>query len=112
MMNAEWKKDIVDFIKMRATDTDDIVQVLIALESEYDIRIGVVTRGDVEDEFHQAWLFDGEENRQLTDAEWEEFSQDWFWLKGHSEVFWDGNIVEAIRYDLRDRGLLPKGAVV
>lgn len=110
-MNAEWKKDIVDFIKMRATDIDDIVEVLIALEQEYDIRTTVVTRNDVEEEFHQAWLFDGEKDRRMTDAEWEEFRQDWFWKEGHSEVMWEG-VTDAIRWDLRDRGLLPKETAV
>ena len=110
-MNHELRADIVEYITRRATTIDDLVDVLIALESAYDIRTCLVTRGDVETEFEDSWLFDSEEKRKMTEEEWQKFRSQWFWRKGHSEVMWDG-VNEAIRWDLREAELLPQTAIV
>ena len=110
-MNHELRADIVEYITRRATTIDDLVDVLIALESAYDIRTCLVTRGDVETEFEDSWLFDSDEKRKMTEEEWQKFRSQWFWRKGHSEVMWDG-VNEAIRWDLREAELLPQTAIV
>ena len=112
-MNPELRADIVEYITRRATTIDDFVDVLIALEFAYDVRTCVVTRGDVESEFEDSWLFDSDERerRKMTEEEWQKFRSEWFWRKGHSEVMWDG-VIEAIRWDLREASLLPTEAVV
>lgn len=109
-MNHELRDEVISYIKERATTIDDLVDVLIALEYSYDIRTCVVTRNDVESEFEDSWLFDSEE-RKMTEEEWQKFRSDWFWRIGHSEVMWDG-VIEAVRWDLREAGLLPPTAVV
>ena len=108
-MKHEVRDEVVAFIKERATTIDDIVDVIIALEFAYDIRTCVVTRGDVEDEYAQAWEFQGDEKRTMSEEEWQKFRSDWFWRKGHSEVLWEG-VSDAITWDLNDCGLLPKNA--
>ncbi len=110
-MSRDKRDEMVAFIKERVKDFDDLVDLLIGLEHAYDIRTCVVTRNDVESEYEEAWLFDGEEGRKMTDEDWEKFRSEWFWRKGHSEIMWDG-VIDAIRWDLRDVDLLPKGAVV
>lgn len=90
---------------------EELINALIALERKFDVRISVVTRGDVNDEFSQCHEFDGEGARDMTDEEWDKFRSQWFWRKGHSEIMWD-SVPDAIRWDLRDAGLLPVGSVV
>jgi hypothetical protein len=90
---------------------DDVFRLLHALEHKFTFVSTIVTRGDVEEEFSQAWEFDGTGRREMTEDEWEKFSQEWFWRKGASEVFWE-DVPTAIRFDLREAGLLPETAVV
>lgn len=90
---------------------DEMIDALIALERKFDVRISVVTRADVEDEFSQCHEFDGEGARAMTDAEWDKFASEWFWRKGYSEIMWD-SVPDAIRWDLRDAGLIPNTSVV
>ena len=110
-MKNDTRVEVIAFIKERVTDFDDLVDLLVGLEYAYDVRTSVVTRNDVESEFEEAWLFESEENRKMTDEEWEKFCSEWFWRKGHSEVLWDG-VIDAIRWDLREANLMPNGAVV
>jgi len=109
-MKHETRDELIAFIKERAKDIDDIVDLVIGLESVYEFRACLVTRNDVEGEFEDAWEFENE-TRKMTQSDWEKFCSDWFWRKGHSEILWDG-VSDAIRWDLRDQGLLPKTAVV
>jgi hypothetical protein len=113
-MSKDTTKEVVDFIKSRVAGPDaldGLLDIIVALEWEYPVRISLVTKGDVESEFEEAWLFDGAEERQMTEEEWEKFRSEWFWRKGHSDIMWDG-VTDAIRWDLREAGLLPKDAVV
>ena len=90
---------------------NDVFRIILALEQKFEFVSTLVTRGDVEEEFAQAWEFDGPGRREMSEDEWEKFTQEWFWRKGHSEVMWEG-VVEAIRWDLREANLLPATAVV
>jgi len=90
---------------------NDVFRIVRLLERKFDFVSTIVTRGDVESEFCDAWEFEGEERREMTEAQWEEFSHDWFWSKGHTDIMWDG-VTDAIRWDLRERGYLPATAVI
>jgi hypothetical protein len=105
-MKHDARDELIALIKERAKDIDDIVDLIIGLESAYDFRASLITRNDVESEFEDAWLYDGEEPRKMTEEEWQKFRSEWLWRKGHSEIMWDG-VTDAIRWDLRDAGLLP-----
>ena len=89
----------------------DVFRIIRALEAKFEFVSTLVTRGDVDGEFAEAWEFDGPGRRNMTDDEWEKFTQEWFWRKGHSDVMWEG-VVDAIRWDLREANLLPETAVV
>lgn len=110
-MKHDLRDELIALIKERAKDIDDIVDLIIGLEPVYDFRAALVTRNDVESEFEESWLFDGEENRKMTEEEWQKFRSEWFWRKGHSEIMWDG-VTDAIRWDLRALGIAPKDIVV
>ena len=110
-MKHDTRDELIAFIKERAKDIDDIVDLIIGLESVYDFRASLITRNDVESEFEDAWEFDGQEKREMTDEEWQKFRSEWLWRKGHSEIMWDG-VTDAIRWDLREADLLPKNSVV
>ena len=103
--------DRVNEIVSMIADDDEMVRVLCALERRFAVRISAVTRGDVEDEFQQSLLADELEPRQMTDDEWARFADEWFWRKGHSEVMF-GGVPEAIRWDLRDAGIVPTETVI
>lgn len=90
---------------------DEAIDTIIALERKFDIRCAVVTRGEVNEEYSQCHEFDGDGARNMSDDEWEKFAHEWFWTKGHSEIMWEG-VSDAIRWDLRDAGLIPKTSVV
>lgn len=99
---------------------NDLISLLLRIESLRDIRTAVVTRSDVNNVFHDAIMSANMtitdesqhiEVRDLTDAEWEEFCQDWFWRKGHSDIFWSGDVHLAIHEDLQDRGFIKKAGV-
>jgi hypothetical protein len=105
-MKHDTRDEMIAFIKERARDIDDIVDLIIGLESAYDFRACLITRNDVESEFEDSWLYESDEKRKMNDEEWEKFRSAWLWRKGHSEMMWDG-IPDAIRLDLRDAGLLP-----
>lgn len=108
-MANDKRPEIISFIKEHIKTTDDLVDLLIGLEGAFDIRVCVVTRGDVESEFEEAWSTDGQ-TRTMSDNEWESFRSEWFWRKGHSEIMWDG-VTDAIRWDLMDLKLLPSSSV-
>lgn len=90
---------------------DDLIDTLVLLQEKFDVRICAVTRGYVNDEFSQAHEFDGDGPRDLTDAEWEKFTDEWFWTKGYAEVMFS-DVPNAIRWDLREASLVPQTTVV
>lgn len=90
---------------------NDVFRLVRLLERKFDFVSTIVTRGDVEAEYGDMWEYEGDGRREMTEAQWEEFSHDWFWSKGHADIMWDG-IPNAIRWDLRERGLVPETAVV
>ena len=110
-MTHDTREEMIAFIRERAKDVDDIIDLIIGLERLYDFRASLVTRGDVESEFEDSYLFDGQERRIMSNDEWKEFTRSWFWRKGHSEIMWDG-VAEAIRWELRDLEMLPKHTVI
>jgi hypothetical protein len=90
------------------TITDDnLYEALMALEKVFDIRLAVVTREDVNDEFQQMLFAAEQPGRPLTDEEWDQFTDLWFWRKGHYDVLWDG-VSDSIREDLREVGVVPQ----
>lgn len=106
------RDELIATIKESAKTLDDLIDLIIGLEWHYDIRLTAVTRDDVESEYQETWEFEGDEKRpKMTEDEWEKFRSQWFWRKGHSEIMWDG-VTDAIRWDLREAGLLPTQAVV
>lgn len=102
--------------QIKTMSDKDITGLLLAIEKEHDVRFGLVTRSDVNDVFQNARMamtFGAEVDdkfpvRDMTDDEWTKFTEEWFWTKGHSEIFWDGDIMTAIQIDLEDCGLLRK----
>jgi hypothetical protein len=91
---------------------DDVFRLLHALEHKFTFVSTMVTRADVEEEYSQAWRYEGGHfGLEMSEEDWEKFSQEWFWRKGASEVFWE-DVSTAIRFDLREAGLLPETAVV
>lgn len=103
--------DNVQRILGQVADEDEAIRLMIAFERRFAMRISVVTREDVEDEFQQSLLAEEREVRPMTDDEWARFADEWFWRKGHSEVMF-GGVPDAIRWDLRDAGILPAETVV
>ena len=101
----------IDSLVSHIDNMDDVINTLIALERKFDIKCAVVTRDDVNEEFSQCHEFDGDGAREMTDADWDKFASEWFWRKGHSEIMWDG-VSDAIRWDLREAGIIPKTSVV
>ena len=95
----------------RINHIDDVFRLIRALERKFEFVSTLVTRGDVDEEFSQIWEFEGDGRRQMSDDDWDKFTQEWFWRKGHSDVMWDG-VIDAIRWDLREANLCPKEMVV
>jgi len=88
----------------------NLYEVLMSIEHLFDVRIAAITRGDVNDEFRQTLLAEDIEERDMTPEEWDKFANEWFWRKGHYEIFWDG-VSDAVRWDLREAGLIPETAI-
>lgn len=108
-MDTDKRDLILRQITEHAVTIDDVMDVIIGLEFYYDMRIAVITRGDVEREFEETWEFHSGTERKMTEEEWQKFRSSWFWRKGHSEILWDG-VSDAIRWDLADDNLLPSKA--
>lgn len=94
-MDTEKRDLILRQITEHAVTTDDVLDILIGLEFYYDIRIAILTRGDVEDTFLRR------NERNMTHDDWEKFRSGWLWRKGHTEIMW-GGIPDAIEWELRD----------
>lgn len=90
---------------------EDVFRIIRTLERKFDFVSALVTRSDVEDEFGEAWEYEGDARREMTYDQWYRFSNDWFWTTGHLDIMWDG-VPNAIRWELRELGFLPKEAVV
>ena len=88
-------------------DVGEALDILYALERKFPMRISVVTRTDVEDEFRSILECEGIEPRDMTEDEWQRFAGEWFWRKGHSEVMYDG-VIDAVRSDLRYTEIVPE----
>ena len=101
----------IDSLVAHIESVDDAISAIIGLERKFNIRSAVITRGEVNDEFSQCHEFDGDGARDMTDQEWDKFTDEWFWRKGSSEIMWDG-VSDAIRWDLREAGLIPNSSVL
>lgn len=101
----------IDSLVAHIESMDDAIWAIIGLERKFDMRIAVVTRSDVNEEYSQCHEFDGDGAREMTNDEWDKFTDEWFWRKGSSEIMWDG-VSDAIRWDLREAGLIPKTSVL
>lgn len=86
----------------------EMFDLLWRLEQIQDVRLSVVTRDDVNGIFQSACETEGLPVRDLTDSEWSEFKEDWFWRKGFSDIFWDGDVSLAVTEDLLERNLFQK----
>ena len=89
----------------------DLREALRLLEEKFDVRIALLTRDDVNNEFSQSHEFDGDGAKDMTDAQWEKFTRGWLWSEGYLEVMLT-DAWQAIRMDLLNAGLIPKTAVV
>lgn len=101
----------MDAILFQINHIDDVFRLIRALEHKFDFVSTLVTRGDVECEYGDMWEHEGSERREMSDDDWDKFSQEWFWRKGSGDVMWDG-VTDAIRWDLREAGLAPKETVI
>ena len=90
---------------------DELFAIIRIIERHHDVRIGMITKNDVQDIFELALASEGIERRDMTDEEWEKFTHSWFWVKGHSEVFWEG-VQESVSWDLRDEKILPETVII
>lgn len=95
---------------IKAMTKDQLFSLMRKIEHLHDVRIGVVTKEDVNDIFGMALASEGIESRELTDEEWEKFTHTWFWVKGHPEIMWEG-IQEAVTFDMKWDGLLPETVI-
>lgn len=109
-MTGETRELIISLIRAEVTDESDLMDLLISMEPVFDVRFAMLSRGEVENEFEEAWEAEGE-HRKMTDAEWAKFASQHLWATGHVDVFREG-LWEAIRWDLREANLLPEGAVI
>lgn len=100
-------KEILESLK----DMDDVFRLLLAIEGKFEMIMSAVTRADVNDQYRQMWEADDKEAKDLTDEQWEQFQQTWFWRDGYSEVMWD-DVPTAIRWELREMGITPGDAVI
>ena len=98
--------EIVEFASA-ITDRPQLWLLLSELERRLDVRFCMVTRDDVEYEFGAA----NDGHRTMDMSEWEQFKKEWFWSKGWGDVMFE-DVSTAIRFDLREAGLIPREAVV
>lgn len=113
MIDTTWKErqEKAERLVAEVTNLDEVFTLIRELEHAFDLRVSMITRRDVEEEYSTMWDYEGVETKELSPEQWEKFKDEWLWRKGYNDVMWEG-VTEAIRWDLREAGLTPEEAVI
>ena len=90
---------------------DELFSLIRTIERHHDVRIAMIMKSDVEEIFEMALASEGIDRRDMTDQEWERFTYTWFWVKGHTDIMWEG-VQEAVSWDLREAKIIPETVII